>query len=77
MKNKTDILGAIILKWLKEGKIRTENKVGGAVFKKENTVIVLGDEPNKQFETSKETRLFSMMYEASKDGVLEKIRKMV
>ena len=71
MKKKTDILGALILKWMKDGKIRTENKVGGTVFKKENTVIFLGEESNKEFENSKETRLFRMIYEASKDGILE------
>ena len=31
MKNKTDILGAIILKWLKQGVIRTEQKEKGKV----------------------------------------------
>ena len=71
IKNKTDILGAIILKWLKQGIIKTENKEQGKVFKKENTVIILGDNPNIQFENSKETELFHMMYVASIDGILE------
>ena len=71
MKNKTDILGAIILKWLKAGIIRTEQRDGGKIFKKEQTVIILGDESNRQLENSKETKLFHMMHVASKDGILE------
>ena len=71
IKNKTDILGAIILKWLKAGIIRTENREGGMIFKKENTVIVLGDDSNRQFDNQKETELFHMMHVASKDGILE------
>ena len=71
IKKKTDILGAIILKWLKDGIIRTENKEGGKVFKKEDTVIILGENSNLQFEDSRETELFHMMYIASKDGILE------
>ena len=71
IKNKTDILGAIILKWLKDGLIRIEEKETGLVFKKENTVIVLKEtNPEKIFEP-KENELFKMLYEASKDGYLE------
>ena len=71
IKNKTDILGAIILKWLKKGIIKTENREGGKIFKKENTVILLGDERNRALDNTKETELFHMMYVASKDGILE------
>lgn len=71
IKNKTDILGAIILKWLKDGIIKTENREAGKVFKKENTVIILGEDENRQFANSRETELFHMMYVASKDGILE------
>ena len=71
IKNKTDILGAIILKWIKAGIIRTENREGGMIFKKENTVIILGDDSNRQFYNQKETELFHMMHIASKDGILE------
>ena len=41
LKNKTDILGAIILKWLKDSLIKLEQKEQGVIFKKENTVIIL------------------------------------
>lgn len=77
IKNKTDILGAIILKWLKKGIIRTESVTKGKVFSKEQTVIVLGknsltdsDGTNK-FDSQHEEELFKMMYKASKDGILE------
>lgn len=71
IKNKTDILGAIILKWLKQGIIRTENKEQGKVFKKENTVIILDNDANKKFDNIRETELYDMMYVASVDGILE------
>ena len=71
VKNYTDILGAIILKWLKQGIIRTEQKEKGKIFKKEDTVIILGEEVNRQFDNQRETELFNMMYKASKDGILE------
>ena len=71
IKNKTDILGAIILKWLKEGKIRIEEKETGGIFKKENTVIVLKETNPESFSEPKEKELFNMLYEASKDGYLE------
>ena len=71
VKKKTDILGAIILKWLKEGIIRTEQKNGGIVFKKEETLIILGEETDKKFDNELESSIFHMMREASKDGILE------
>ena len=70
-KNKTDVLGAIILKWLKEGIIKIEQKETGVVFKKENTVVVLKETNPEVFKDEKEKKLFEMLYEASKDGYLE------
>ena len=71
VKNYTDILGAIILKWLKQGVIKTENREGGKIFKREDTVILLGDNKEIDLGNTKENELFSMMYKASKDGILE------
>ena len=71
IKNKTDILGAIILKWLKNGMIRIEQKETGVIFKKENTVIVLKETNPEIFLEPKENELFEMLYAASKDGYLE------
>ena len=67
VKKKTDILGAIILKWLKEGIIRTEQKNSGKVFKKEEILIILGEEDDKKFDNELESSLFHMMREASED----------
>ena len=71
VEKKTDILGAIILKWLKDGVIRIEEKETGFIFKKENTVIVLKETNPEIFIEDKEKELFKMLYAASKDGYLE------
>jgi len=71
IKNKTDFLGAIILKWIKDGIIRIEEKETGFLFKKENTVIVLKETNPEIFTENKEKELFKMLYAASKDGYLE------
>ena len=71
IKSKTDILGAIILKWLKEGLIRIEEKGKEGIFKKENTVIFLTETNPESFSVAREKQLFGMLYEASKDGYLE------
>lgn len=69
MKNKTDFLGALLLKWLKEGKISIEKRTTGIIKQKEESCVILNSEfssPNAD-----ETEIHSMMYTASKDGVLE------
>lgn len=71
LKNKTDILGAIILKWMKDSIIRVEQKESGMIFKKENTVIILNETNPDMIENKQEKAIFQMLYEASKDGVLE------
>lgn len=70
-KNKTDVLGAIILKWLKESLITIQQKETGMIFKKENTVVVLNETNPENILDEKEQELFIMLYEASKDGYLE------
>lgn len=69
MKKKTDFLGAVLLKWLKQNKIQIEKKEVGKVFKKEDTCIILNS--NSTFDNSLEQDLHSMFYTASKDGILE------
>lgn len=69
-KKNTDFLGAIILKWLKTGKIKIENKTVGKIFKKEDTTIVFV-ERGYDFDTQLESQLYDYMVEASKDGILE------
>lgn len=67
LKNKTDILGAIILKWLKNSLIRLEQKEQGLLFKKENTVIILKETNPDSITNLKEKELFNMLYKASID----------
>lgn len=71
LKNKTDILGAIILKWIKDSLVRVEQREGGKIFKKENTVIILTETNTSLISNEKERSLFDMLYKASKDGILE------
>lgn len=69
MKKKTDFLGAILLKWLKQNKIQIQKKEVGKIFKKEDTCIILN--ANSTFDNNLEQDLYSMFYTASKDGILE------
>lgn len=71
VKNKTDVLGAIILKWIKDSLVRVEQREGGKIFKKENTVIILTETNTSLISDPKEQKLFDMLYKASKDGILE------
>ena len=70
IKNKTDLLGAVLLKWIKEGKCSSEKRLVGKFRPKEETCIILQE--NITFDTDFEKKLHSMLYEASGDGVLEK-----
>lgn len=70
MKKKTDLLGAILLKWLKESKVKVQKAEVGKIIKKEDTCIILENTMN--FENRLEEELFNMFYESSKDGILEK-----
>ncbi|MBQ9657876.1 MAG: DUF2207 domain-containing protein [Clostridia bacterium] len=71
IKKETDVLGAIILKWVKDGLIKLEQKEEGKVFKKENTVIILTGTSKYAFENEFERELFGMLCQASGDGILE------
>jgi len=64
----SNILGAILLKWVRTDKIAFRNEMKG-IFNKENSVIDLTMNPT--FDNDLETKLFKMMFEASKDGMLE------
>lgn len=65
---KTDLLGAVLLKWLKEKRISIE-KGTTKILKKEESKIVLSDNfiANNEYEM----KLHKMLLEASKDGILE------
>lgn len=63
----SNILGSIILKWVREDKIGFSNQKTG-IFNKETSVIDLTRNPS--FDVDCEMKLFDMMYKASKDGLL-------
>lgn len=73
IKKKTDLLGALILKWIKEEKVKTKKiKINKTFGKdKEETALEL-IENNPNFEDEREQKLYSMLNEASGDGILEK-----
>lgn len=64
----TNIFGAIILKWVKNDKIKFRKEKKG-LLKKEVSIIDLTMNPT--FDNENEKKLFNMMYEASNDGYLE------
>lgn len=67
---KTDFLGAILLKWMLEKKIVLRKQEVKNLFKtSEESVIVLPS--NTVFDNDLEKKLFYMMTEASRDGILE------
>lgn len=67
VKNKTDFLGAILLKWLKDGNVENVT-VESKVLKKEERAIKL---LNPIGLKGLEIELFNMMQMASVDGILE------
>ena len=64
----SNILGAILLKWVRQDKIGFKNETKG-IFNKETSMIDLTRNP--VFDNDKEKKLFDMMYQASGDGMLE------
>lgn len=68
--NATNILGAVILKWVKEEKINFVKTTKQGLFKeKEEYSIDLTKKT--EFSNSSEEKIFNIMYEASIDGILE------
>ena len=74
IRNKTNFMGAILLKWLKEKKIALEKRKSGILNKEETCVILYPDNIDSyiEFENIYESDLYDMLMNASKDGVLEK-----
>ena len=66
--SESNILGAIILKWVKQDKITFINEKKG-VFNKETSSIDLTK--NNTFDNPDEEKLFNLMRAASGDGILE------
>lgn len=66
----TNIFGAVILKWVKEDKVKFIKEEKNGLFKnKESYSIDLSSK--KTFQNKAEQKIFDMMYEASGDGILE------
>ena len=66
----TNIFGAIILKWVKEGKITFKKEEKKGLFKtKEECTIDMTSNPT--FTNISEQKMWNIMYEASEDGILE------
>lgn len=70
-KKKENLLGAIILKWVKDDIVQIIKKEESSIFKKENIIIKLPKENKSLLENEKEQQLFDMLYIASNDGILE------
>lgn len=70
IKKKEDLLGAILLKWLRDGNIRIEKVDKNGILKnKTEDIVVFINQPNSAIEL--EVKLYSWMVEASGDGKLE------
>ena len=65
----TNILGAIMLKWVKEDKIKFIKEEKSGILSKEKSSIDLRLNPT--FDNVLEKELFDTMYKASGDGILE------
>lgn len=72
LKNRTDILGALLLKWLKDSLITIEKRSVGSLVKRDSDVIVIKRGKFDSITDENEQRLFKMISDASGDGVLEK-----
>ena len=72
LKNRTDILGALLLKWLKDSLITIEKRSVGSLVKRDSDVIVIKRGKFDSITDETEQRLFKMISDASGDGVLEK-----
>ncbi len=69
-KNKTDFLGAVLLKWINEGVVTIENVEIRKIFKKDSESVITFVKPPEN-GTSKELDLYKYMLSASGDGKLE------
>lgn len=72
LKNRTDILGALLLKWLKDSLITIEKRSVSSLVKRDSDVIVIKRGKFDSITDETEQRLFKMISDASGNGVLEK-----
>ena len=71
LKRDSYLLGAIILKWIKDSVVKVEHKESSKVFKKDDISIIFNTSSLQNFESKKEKEIFDILYSASKDGVLK------
>ena len=71
IKKRNDIIGAILLKWAITGVIKIDKNPHKNNIKNEDCIIVLKGNPIKTFKDKRERTLYNMLYDASKDGILE------
>ena len=67
LKNKNDIAGAIILKWIKDGIISVRQETKGKILKKEESVLTIINE-NPKITNKNEQKLFDLL---CKQSILE------
>ena len=67
VKKRTDLLGSVILKWVRDKKVTLKKDEG----KSSKTSIILNEELISSLEDEEEQKLYKMFFEASKDGILE------
>ena len=67
-KKKTNLLGAILLKWLLQGKVKLQEETRKRYLNKGEYAIDLLEETT--FDNELEYRLYKMLYKSSKDGIL-------
>ena len=70
-KKRTNIFGAFLLKWIRDGIVEVENRQKNGIFNKEETVIIFKGDPNYNYQNKYEKELYNFLYSASKDGELE------
>lgn len=67
----SNFFGVMLLKWIKEGKIIPKKIEKDGLFKNKEETVIQFNEINPTFIDQREEELYDMVYEASKDGVLE------
>ena len=70
-RKKEDLLGAIILKWLKDGKVKIIKQEKKKLFGRKRKITAIDLSFFTKNNNTCEDDLYDMMYKASKDGILE------
>ena len=71
-RNQTDFLGSVLLKWIKEDLVSVSEQESKILKSKTNIIRFNKIPADCQFDNDCESKMYIMMYTASKDGNLEK-----